>query len=1159
MLLCCHSLLAAPQTQDRRRLRVSAALGAQTDPLPASSASGRALLHDNEPKIITEPRPGQEFVFLSTGPVANENGFRTGRNKDASGGSRTASRGARVDTSGADAVLEDGILIAADLASPESFRPSVPDSNRNGRLLQRPEEPLVVADRDWHALSLPELLSSSGIQVLPLMDEKDAAVTSAPAPAVPEKFTVEDVIQPVIEEEQEEVETTTQVVLTSIQSLLDGDSQNEDDENVIGAESAVSSRTVIKTVNGTEFEYEYIYYYEDELEENEPRLFDGSDEAVPTTTTATTTTTAAKPKRISRPSKTDSKNKKSGKLPSKLANAVAVKESNEKVNTKHHLASTSHDDDDDHHHHKVSIGEVELPTGRQMASGTPETVEREQELPQPIPIPLSEIKGLLEVLRIESAPAEEEEEEEEETPATRFPPRVHANARSHEEAHSIRVIDSDSFRTATTESSAAGQQIGRLTVISGPGFSADSLAGAQSENESTETSQEEEKEEEESEPVAEPEPQSDGDDSHGAGHSGLKDLVAFVAAQEAESEEAEEPVPEPAPELTPAGVQEQLNSDQVVIDDDQAKLTAEQVELNEKQVKLNLQQEQLNKAQEEMVNRQHELVILQQKLEFELRQHLNDRQKNEEIVRQQLLLEAEQKDMVQEQEALVKVQELIVQQQTEINEEQAQINRKQEEINSQQNEFNNQQNEFNKDQQSFTEFVKNEEQFLNESVDDQTEDPLEAIRRYLEEQKRVAGEELKEESEDTTEVSVDELQIEEIKPEDSGNGGSAPSLNVASLFATLGLEESSGDVSPVEEEEEASTTDSPVVDVTVIPNLSHLFLVNAVEMSTESMSTEEVSTEQTTTEEMSTEEITTEEITTTTTEKPTTEAQLITRRTRPTTTPSADRSRGSSRFRGSSRGTSLRNRISSKSKTTAEEATSTTTAAPTPRRRGSFSPSRFRSSARKPTAAAKKPKIDPENAPDEEVTVTTAPTRRPSRNRFETRTRPNFLRGRKPSTEAPQSDDDADADAGEATVTTGKPLVTTRLPLPSRNRFPTANRLSLADRRNRFTILKKAPEESETGVEPASSTEAATAVVDAAAVPDVTDTTDAPIEVSVEPDEAGVDTNAGPGADTDAEVDDTNEPETPDDAEVTTTTKRPSILASLRNNRKPGQVVQRRG
>ena len=1093
-MLCCHSLLAAPQTQDRRRLRVSAALGAQTDPLPASSASGRALLHDNEPKIITEPLPGQEFVLLSTGPVANENGFRTGRNRDASGDSLTALRGARVDTSGADTVLEDGILIAADLASPiKSFSASLPDSNRNGRLLRPEEEPLVVADRDWHALSLPELLSSSGISVKPLIENNDSI-----SPEVT-KFTVDDVV---------EVETSTQAVVTSIQSLLEADDAN--DENIIGAESAVSSRTIIKNVNGTDFEYEYIYYYEDELPEDEPSLFNTFDEIATTTTTAatttttTTTTTTPKPSRLSRPSKTDGKNKKT----SKLSNDVPVA-------SKHRLASSSRSSK----HHQEEEEEDDLPTARQMTSEIADL--------KPIPIPISEIKGLMELLQIESREDEK---------STRFPPRVHSNSRKQEDSKKVRVIDSDSFRSATTESSsAAGKQIGRLTILSGPGFTTEDLTGSDEEVEP------EPEPEAEPEPEPEPEPQPDVAD-----HSSLRDLVAFsTAAQEPQSEESsssssEEEEVETVTELTREQVQVGLDKDQQVINDDQAVLREQQEALNAKQTNLNFQQAQLNKNQAEMIQRQQDLIILQQNLTQELRDHQSDRELHAQIVEEQIELELEQRDIAEAQEGLVTIQQQIVQQQTEINAEQDGINRKQDAINSQQNEFNKNQEKFLRAGKA-VEAVEVVEvvEVVEEDPSIQTEDPLDEIRRYLEEQKRIAEAELLEES--TEFFRGDELQIEEVKSEDSADDSSSapPAFNLEKLFDLI-------DSGEEEEEKEVFTTETPVDDVTVIPDLSKLFVVDAEEMST--------------TEEFTTEEVTTPTPTTTTSTTTTTEA---------TTTPTTTRPRGGARFSSSSsssssRGrTNLRNRISSKSsqKETTEESTSTTARSPTtpPRRRGSFSSSRFRPTSKRPTLAAAKKSKDAEDEEAVDVVATTT-TRRPgSRNRFETRARPNFLRGRTPSTESTPPSDDAAAGAAEVVAAPDKTVPKRPGAVPSRNRFQSSNRLSLADRRNRFSTSKTTTEEPEI-VDIPSTTESV--LVDATV--EVAGSTEATIEDSVRIEEAAAvaDVDADADANADADIDDAKKSEAEEEDaedEGTTTSARPSILASLRANRKPGQVVQRRG
>ena len=218
LLIALLSLSAAVGAQqqkksdERRTLKVSAGFGSSVAP------AGRALpLSDDETKIITEPLPGQEFVFFSanptqsrfSSPAAGGRAARLDSNADVQQQREEPEpmvfdslspdwfeRGAGVSsarfaaTSGVPTVQdEDGLLLAADVdASSPSFQfdssvPSVAD-DRDGRQLtiskDAVDEPFDhfsalqsdAPQSDWRPLSLSELLSGSSIvlpkNVLPL-------------------------------------------------------------------------------------------------------------------------------------------------------------------------------------------------------------------------------------------------------------------------------------------------------------------------------------------------------------------------------------------------------------------------------------------------------------------------------------------------------------------------------------------------------------------------------------------------------------------------------------------------------------------------------------------------------------------------------------------------------------------------------------------------------------------------------------------------------------------------------------------------------------------------------------------------------------------------------------------------------------------------------
>ena len=378
----CILLMIWPMTlampQDRRVIQVTSGFG------------GRSRSRSNdEPRIITRPRPGQEFVLLSSGPAVNPStGFRTAR-IGADGAPAVledgvwvaagpppnpeifnfpiprprnptnANRVARIEASETDTVLEDGVLIAAHLADPvlepittpvvfhnpapvvaavpppiNVETPKVVESKSELKKPNRGNRKFVIEksendDNPWRPLLLsPELTTFEAAPVAGQVehDKKDVKqVKSAVEPEAPQEVITENIqkkIKSGIKTTTEAIETTTaattmqaiETTATTTTQAIEATTEtvsespksiaehkitanetasqedpvivivDEDDQfNLVQLESAVSSRTVIKTAeNGLDYEYEYLYYYDDEAE-NSTQVVDESllDTAVP--------------------------------------------------------------------------------------------------------------------------------------------------------------------------------------------------------------------------------------------------------------------------------------------------------------------------------------------------------------------------------------------------------------------------------------------------------------------------------------------------------------------------------------------------------------------------------------------------------------------------------------------------------------------------------------------------------------------------------------------------------------------------------------------------------------------------------------------------------------------------------------------------------------
>lgn len=286
MAVVCGTM-AAPQ-EDRRKIKVSASFSGQSD--PDSSGKSRALSQFEEPLIITEPLPGQEFVFISANP----------RQSQAAGG-RTARvnpipaqlPSVRIESSGSGTILEDGILIAEHLG----------ESNRAARLLDEPSAeptfPVEEADtRSWTPLSLPELLTGPAIvreqepvsSIQSNVSPKTEEARSLSAVPVAEQFSFQDAVDVAPQSGNTEQVANPAVVEESARQSKAVEGVSQDDDNLIAAES-VSRRTVIKTApNGQDYEYEYLYYDGIDVDEanattsavslQEPTLFSNDQENV---------------------------------------------------------------------------------------------------------------------------------------------------------------------------------------------------------------------------------------------------------------------------------------------------------------------------------------------------------------------------------------------------------------------------------------------------------------------------------------------------------------------------------------------------------------------------------------------------------------------------------------------------------------------------------------------------------------------------------------------------------------------------------------------------------------------------------------------------------------------------------------------------------------
>ncbi|EFX68568.1 hypothetical protein DAPPUDRAFT_259942 [Daphnia pulex] len=283
--------MAAPQQQqqqERRKIKVGASFGGRPD----SAGSSRALSQLEEPLIITEPLPGQEFVFISANPRQSQAaGGRAARVNPVAVAQLPS---VRIENPGSGTILEDGILIAEHLG----------ESNRAARLLDEPSGqpqpvfPVANADvQSWTPLSLPELLTGPAVvrELEPVSERKSStqnekefrSLETAPAP-VAETFSLEDAVTGVVVAESVKAsDSVATVVVEDDTDRLGKAIDAQDDENIIAAES-VSRRTVIKTApNGQDYEYEYLYYDGTDVDEStngtlsapvEPNLFSNDQE-----------------------------------------------------------------------------------------------------------------------------------------------------------------------------------------------------------------------------------------------------------------------------------------------------------------------------------------------------------------------------------------------------------------------------------------------------------------------------------------------------------------------------------------------------------------------------------------------------------------------------------------------------------------------------------------------------------------------------------------------------------------------------------------------------------------------------------------------------------------------------------------------------------------
>lgn len=262
------------QEDGRHKLKLNAAIG-----------SARSLpLANEEPKIITEPLPGQEFVFFSANPAQSRlssssvAGGRTARlNNDAPIVQQKKEDEPVVFDALSPDWFEHGAGVSSARFAATSGVPTVQGENVNASsAASDPVEPFdhfaaVQSDNQWRPLSLPELLSGSSI-VLP----KDVLPLSVPFPTVEEPIVAAAVANRSRSEDGRSVsiadppvpeQFTIQDVVTAAPAAdRDSKSISHDDEsaNLIPAES-VSRRSVIKTAtNGQDYEYEYLYYDEPE-------------------------------------------------------------------------------------------------------------------------------------------------------------------------------------------------------------------------------------------------------------------------------------------------------------------------------------------------------------------------------------------------------------------------------------------------------------------------------------------------------------------------------------------------------------------------------------------------------------------------------------------------------------------------------------------------------------------------------------------------------------------------------------------------------------------------------------------------------------------------------------------------------------------------------
>lgn len=244
--------LAAPQ-QDRRTIKVGASFGGRSDVEPVSS--GRALPLFEEPRIITEPLPGQEFVFISA-------------NTQAAGGREPRVNSevpqlpsVRIENVPGAVLDEDGILVAGPVEE------SVRDGREfDARFDEAISPPLEVGVPNRPPLSLPELLAGPAVVrelTLAARAEEIGNAEDVPDP-VPEQFSITDAVTVA-----SQTETAHQLPSeeNGRQSKAIGSAKQEEQLHIIPAES-VSRRTVIKTApNGQDYEYEYLYYDGTDVEE----------------------------------------------------------------------------------------------------------------------------------------------------------------------------------------------------------------------------------------------------------------------------------------------------------------------------------------------------------------------------------------------------------------------------------------------------------------------------------------------------------------------------------------------------------------------------------------------------------------------------------------------------------------------------------------------------------------------------------------------------------------------------------------------------------------------------------------------------------------------------------------------------------------------------